>query len=83
MSTSRSLAAVGLPVLVSLLLTEVNCACDPSGGPAGNVGCIRSSLYNNQYQYATCHTNSYILQKSKGKNSPMSPVFCLGIKFTS
>ncbi|PVD34636.1 hypothetical protein C0Q70_05913 [Pomacea canaliculata] len=71
MSTSRFLAAVGLPVLVSLLLTEVNCACDPSGGPAGNVGCIRSSLYNNQYQYATCHTNSYILQKSKGVH------FCL------
>lgn len=77
MSTSRSLAALGLPLLVCLLLTEIKGDCDPDVGPAGSLRCIRSDLYDNQYQYATCHTSSYILQKSKGKILLVTILYCL------
>lgn len=72
----RSLLFVGFPVLVFVMVTEVTGACDPNTGPAGSLRCIRSSIYNNQSQYATCLTNSYIMLKSKGELK-ISSCFCL------
>lgn len=55
-------------VLVIALLFFVQQAwtqsCNPYFGPSGTTACVRIYSYNNQYQWATCLTDSYILQKS-------------------
>lgn len=38
--------------------------CSGNGGPAGSSECVAVPQYNNQYQWATCVTDSYIRQKS-------------------
>ena len=42
--------------------------CDPDTGPAGVVRCFLDPSYDAQYQYGTCHANSYVRQTSKGKH---------------
>ena len=38
--------------------------CHPYFGPSGTTACVPLASYNNQYQWATCLTDTYILQKS-------------------
>lgn len=40
---------------------------DRDSGPSGATGCIQISRYGNQYQWATCLTDTYIQQKSGHK----------------
>ena len=44
-------------------------SCHPYYGPSGDTVCFKIASYNNQYQWATCLTNSYILQKSNKKHA--------------
>ena len=57
------------PLLALLLFVQHGSAvqCDKDSGPSGATGCIQMSRYNNQYQWATCLTNTYIKQKSGHK----------------
>lgn len=42
--------------------------CNPYLGPSGTTACVKIASYNNQYQWATCLTSSYILQKSSHRH---------------
>ena len=54
------------PVLVLLFLVQQawTQSCNPYFGPSGTTACVPLASYNNQYQWATCLTDSYISQKS-------------------
>ena len=54
------------PVLVLLFFLQQACtqSCNLFFGPSGTTACVQIDSYNNQYQWATCLTDSYILQKS-------------------
>uniref|UniRef100_A0A6P8IQR0 Uncharacterized protein LOC116303355 n=1 Tax=Actinia tenebrosa TaxID=6105 RepID=A0A6P8IQR0_ACTTE len=51
-----------------LLMVHYGMACDRSSGPPGIVKCILIPRYNNQYQWATCLTDTYIKQKSSQRH---------------
>ena len=53
-------------------------SCHPLFGPSGTTACVQISSYNNQYQWATCLTDSYILQKSFQRHTCISPyaIYC-------
>ena len=61
--------------LLVLVLLQVQMAwtqtpvCNRYYGPPGTTRCIRLIGYLNQYQWATCLTNSYIKQKSGHRHS--------------
>ena len=65
-------------VLVIALLFFVQQAwtqsCNQFSGPSGTTACVRIPSYNNQYQWATCLTGRYILQKSFQRHACISPV---------
>ena len=42
--------------------------CDPYTGPAGVAHCFLNTPYYSKYQCATCLTNAYITQRSKGQH---------------
>ena len=52
------------------LLVQSGCAaeCNRYYGPSGVTGCVQWAIYNNQYQWATCLTDAYIIQKSRHKH---------------
>lgn len=64
------------------LLFFVRCArtqqCSQLSGPPGTTSCIKLPAYNNQYQWATCLTNSYIKQRSGHKHACVYPgaIYC-------
>jgi hypothetical protein len=53
--------------------------CDAFSGPSGARQCAKQLGYNYDYQWATCRTNSYIKQKTKGKYEcrDQSRTYCL------
>ena len=53
-------------------------SCHPLFGPSGTTACVQISSYNNQYQWATCLTDSYILQKSFQRHACKDPlrIYC-------
>ena len=53
-------------------------SCNLYFGPSGTTACIRVPSYNNQYQWATCLTDSYILQKSFQRHTCVNPfaIYC-------
>ena len=69
-------------VLVIALLFFVQQAwtqsCNQFSGPPGTTACVRIPTYNNQYQWATCLTDSYILQKSFKRHACISrfAIYC-------
>lgn len=52
--------------------------CNQFFGPSGTTACVKISSYNDQYQWATCLTSSYILQKSSRRHICRNPftVYC-------
>ncbi|XP_025086980.1 uncharacterized protein LOC112559789 [Pomacea canaliculata] len=62
-------AVVVVAALMVLSPVGVQCQCRPNDGPAGNMVCISASQYENQSQFATCRTNSYVLRKSRGDHA--------------
>lgn len=60
-----------MKLLFALLFVTVKSGwsgqCNRNYGPAGVIGCIRLPRYKNQYQWATCLTDTYIKQKSRHK----------------
>ena len=42
--------------------------CDKWSGPAGTVECVQLRSYNNEYQWGTCVTDTYVKQKSNQKH---------------
>ena len=58
-------------LVVSFPVTMVWSACLPTTGPAGAYDCYSGKFYNYQPQWATCVTNAYLSQKSKG-TSPIA-----------
>jgi len=53
--------------LVFTAISEAEQGCDRETGPAGVAHCFLNSPYYSKYQCATCLTNVYIKQRSKGK----------------
>lgn len=53
-------------------------SCNPYLGPSGTTACVKTFSYNNQYQWATCLTDSYILQKSFQRHTCNNPfaIYC-------
>ena len=53
-----------------LLVVELGWAaqCNKWSGPAGTVECIQLRSYNNEYQWGTCVTDTYMKQKSNQKH---------------
>ena len=53
-----------------LLVVELGWAaqCNKWSGPAGTVECIQLRSYNNEYQWGTCVTDTYMKQKSDQKH---------------
>ena len=68
------------PVLVLLFFPQQTWtqSCNSYFGPSGTTACVQISSYNNQYQWATCLTDSYILQKSFQRHTCISPfaIYC-------
>lgn len=54
-------------VLVCTFFSSVLAVCDRNTGRSGVTECFKLSKYNNQYQWGTCLTDSYIQTKSSGK----------------
>ena len=50
------------------MTTSVTADCDPSTGPAGSTDCYLNTDHYDAYQCGTCLSNTYIVQKSKGKS---------------
>lgn len=67
-------AVVVVAALMVLTPVGVQCQCRPNDGPAGNMVCISASQYENQSQFATCRTNSYVLRKSRGKERNLAAI---------
>ena len=55
-----------LLVVVSRIYNSKAAACNPHTGPSGARHCIKFTSYEG-YQWATCHTDSYIKLKSNGR----------------
>ena len=53
-------------------------SCNRYIGPSGTTACIQIYRYNNQYQWATCLTDTYILQKSFQRHTCSHPlaIYC-------
>jgi len=54
-------------VIAILLSIRGTLSCDPDTGPVGKADCILDATYYSQYQCATCLSDAYIRQKSKGE----------------
>ena len=63
-----------------LLVVELGWAtqCNKWSGPAGTVECVLLPGYNNEYQWGTCLTDTYIKQKSKQKHqcADQTRIYC-------
>ena len=68
-------SVIALLFLVQQAWTQ---SCHPYFGPSGTTACIKITSYNNQYQWATCLTDSYILQKSFQRHACRNPfhIYC-------
>ena len=53
-------------------------SCNRYIGPSGTTACVQIYRYNNQYQWATCLTDTYILQKSFQRHTCSHPfaIYC-------
>lgn len=50
------------------MTTSVTADCDPRTGPAGSTHCYLNADHYDRYQCGTCLSNTYIVQKTKGKS---------------
>ncbi|XP_071177275.1 uncharacterized protein [Mytilus edulis] len=50
--------------LIVFLVSSVRAQCSIYSGPSGTIECIKIARYNNEYQWATCLTDTYIKAKS-------------------
>lgn len=50
--------------LIVFHVSRVRAECSKNAGPSGTIECIQISRYNNEYQWATCLTDTYIKAKS-------------------
>ncbi|CAC5415398.1 unnamed protein product [Mytilus coruscus] len=51
-------------LLIVFHVSSVHAQCSKYSGPSGTIECIQISRYNNEYQWATCLTDTYIKAKS-------------------
>ena len=53
-------------------------SCHPYFGPSGTTACVKIAAYNNQYQWATCLTDKYIVEKSFQTHTCIDPlrIYC-------
>jgi len=60
------------------IYSALGSSCNRDTGPSGIIECIQIPRYNNEYQWATCLTDTYIKAKSSGKHvcEDQSVTFC-------
>ena len=60
------------------IYSALGSSCNRDTGPSGTIECIRIPRYNDEYQWATCLTDTYIEAKSSGKHvcEDQSATFC-------
>lgn len=63
---------------IDIIHSALGSSCNRDIGPSGIIECIRIPRYNNEYQWATCLTDTYIKAKSSGKHicEDESATFC-------
>ena len=61
-----------------IIYSALGSSCNRNTGPSGTIECIQIPRYNNEYQWATCLTDTYIKVKSSGKHvcADSSSTFC-------
>jgi hypothetical protein len=50
------------------MYSALGSSCNTHTGPSGTIECIQIPRYKNEYQWATCLTDTYIKAKSSGKH---------------
>ena len=72
-----------LTLLLTILTNDsiysvLGSSCNRNVGPSGTIECTRIKRYNNEYQWATCLTDTYIEAKSSGRHvcEDESATFC-------
>ena len=60
------------------MYSALGSSCNTHTGPSGTIECIQIPRYKNEYQWATCLTDTYIKAKSSGKHfcEDRSATFC-------
>ena len=51
-----------------IIYSALGSSCNRNTGPSGTIECIQIPRYNNEYQWATCLTDTFIKVKSSGKH---------------
>ena len=82
--TSQQMLQTKWLTLLLTILTNANIysalgsSCNKRTGPSGTIECIQIPRYNNEYQWATCLTDTYIKVKSSGKHvcEDQRAIFC-------